>query len=116
MISKCSISLLVCGLLFLNSCTVTTFHNLNAKTFTATDTDKVELFFKPDQPPRAFEPIGYVDVNVFNSGKENRAAVLTTMKKRAAKKGANAVVNIDMQYLGDGIRISFIGLAVKWKE
>ncbi len=91
------------------------FAKLSEMNFTATDPQKIELFFT-DNISRPYEPIGYVNILLcVECGaliSTNQTNSLKKMKEIAAKYGADAVVNINLQ--GDQA-FRLIGLAVKWK-
>ena len=91
------------------------FAKLSEMNFTATDSQKIELFFT-DNISRPYEPIGYVNILLcVDCGPlipTNQTNSLKRMKEIAAKNGADAVVNINIQN-SNGFYI--LGLAVKWK-
>ena len=91
------------------------FAKLSELNFTATDPQKIELFFT-DNISRPYEPIGYVNI-VLCVGcgaliPANQTNSLKKMKEMGAKNGADAIVNINIQNTQG---YSLIGLAVKWK-
>ena len=95
------------------SCNVgyTYFVNVNTKAFAATLPETIELYFEPNKPNKPFEAIGFVNIiihNIFN----DQAKSLTEMKEQAAKRGADALLNIRMT---GGKDSNLVGLAVKWK-
>ena len=83
--------------------------------FTPTDPQKIELFFT-DNISKPYEPIGYVSITLcFECGAlipANQTNSLKKMKEMAAKNGADAIVNINIQ---NAQGYTLIGLAVKWK-
>jgi hypothetical protein len=105
----CLISLTSCSRLY------DRFIQLNEKTFTATTANNVELFFT-DNIAKPYDPIGYVNIVLcIECGiliPQNQTSALKTMKELAAKNGADAVVNINIQ---NAKGYNLIGLAVKWK-
>ena len=96
------------------------FTNLTEKTFPATESDSIELYYAPEKPERPFEVIGSVKVIVHSMGQDERKS-LTGMKLEAARRGANAILNITISDAGLNVNTgerdaSFVGLAVKWKQ
>jgi hypothetical protein len=91
------------------------FVQLNEKAFTPTNADNVELFFT-DNIAKPYDPIGYVNIVLcIECGilvPQNQKSALKTMKELAAKNGADAIVNINIQ---NAKGYNLIGLAVKWK-
>jgi hypothetical protein len=91
------------------------FVQLNEKPFTPTDANNVELFFT-DNITKPYDPIGYVNIVLcIECGvlvPQNQTSALKTMKALAAKNGADAIVNINIQ---NAKGYNLIGLAVKWK-
>jgi hypothetical protein len=90
----------------------TSFTSLNTKSFAATQAETVELYFATDKPIRAYEVIGYVHVRMGLLQREN-AIALSNMKEKAAKNGADALLNIT--FLIDRPDTYITALAVKWK-
>ncbi len=90
------------------------FMNLNAKSFSATQAENIELYFAPEKPPKTYEIIGYVTVGI-NAIQRNNVVALATMKEKAAKNGADAVLNITFSLDDYGLNAHLTGLAVKWK-
>ena len=89
----------------------TYFVNLNNKSFAATEPNNIELYFEPNKPDKPFEVIGYVNIVIRNLFKDQTIALIE-MKEQAAKRGANALLNIRMT---GGRDPNLVGLAVKWK-
>ena len=91
------------------------FAKLSEMNFTATDPQKIELFFT-DNISKPYEPIGYVNIVLcVECGAlipANQTNSLKKMKEMAAKNGADAIVNINIQNTQG---YNLIGLAVKWK-
>ena len=90
------------------------FVNLNNKDFNATKAENIELYFAADKPTKTYDVIGYVTVGI-SFFQRNNAVALTTMKGRAANKGADALLNITFSLYGNGMHGHLTGLAVKWK-
>jgi hypothetical protein len=91
------------------------FMQLNEKTFAPTSANNVELFFT-DNIAKPYDAIGYVNIVLcIECGvliPQNQKSALKTMKELAAKNGADAIVNINIQ---NAKGYNLIGLAVKWK-
>lgn len=91
------------------------FIRLNEKVFAPTDANTVELFFT-DNIAKSYDPIGYVNIVLsIELGvlvPQNQTSALKTMKELAAKNGADAIVNINIQ---NAKGYNLVGLAVKWK-
>lgn len=91
------------------------FIRLNEKVFAPTDANTVELFFT-DNIAKSYDPIGYVNIVLsIELGvlvPQSQTSALKTMKELAAKNGADAIVNINIQ---NAKGYNLVGLAVKWK-
>jgi hypothetical protein len=90
------------------------FTNLNTKSFGATQAETVELYFTTDKPIKTYEAIGYVHVRI-GLLQRDQSTALSRMKEKAAKNGADALLNITF-LIGNTYSSSQItALAVKWK-
>ena len=118
---KTPILIIFSFLLTLVSCynRIAYFSSLTVLSFPATSPDSIKLYYAPDKPDKPFEVIGSVKIIVHGMS-PNETKALTDMKKEAALRGADAILNITISDAGfdpnNGVRDgSFVGLAVKWK-